>query len=171
MLLISFLSSQMYLRISPNLCPAYRCCSLGRRCCSRKVQKQLRWNALHKPPDCSFSCFSFAGLKLFLDPALVPNLFFQALVLPRQIVNGGLVLFICPKCPSNRAKYGPTSVRISSRFFPAFIMPMSDTAFSMARCCLDEIHRLLEHPCGNVHALSQGRSPQLEDGERLFMWA
>ena len=56
-----FLSSQMYLRISPNLCPAYRCCSLGRRCCSRKVRSSSGGMLCTNRRSCSFSCFSFAA--------------------------------------------------------------------------------------------------------------
>ena len=134
-----------------------------------QIASQLRRYAFHKPPKLLVFLFQFCDLKLLLDAAIVFDLFFKALVLLRQIVDGGLILFHLPQMA-----FKPGEIRNNHRkdflsLFPCIHHCDFRQRLFDGSLLLRQRDRLLEQPCRDMLASGdKGALAPFENGKLLF---
>lgn len=96
----------MYLRVSKDLPLAVFASPLALLLFLERLP-DLRGYALDKPPELFVFLFQHEDFHLFLYALFVVDLLFQALVLLRQIVDGGLILLHLPQVPFQPGEVRP----------------------------------------------------------------
>ena len=163
-----FSSSQMYLRVSKDLPLAVFAPPLALLLFFERLP-DFRGYALDKPPELFVFLFQHEDFHLFLYALFAVDLLFQALVLLRQIVDGGLILLHLPQVPFQPGEVRPHHLQNLVPLLPGVQHPNFRHRLFYGLLLAGQVYGLLEQPCGDVLALcDKGALAPLKDGERLF---
>ena len=158
----------MYLRVSKDLPLAVFIPLLALLLFLERLP-DLRGYALDKPPELFIFLFQHEDFHLLLYALFAVDLLLQALVLLRQIVDGGLILLHLSQVLFQPGEVRPHHLQNLVPLFPGVQHPDFRHRLFYGLLLAGQVYGLLEQPCGNVLALGdEGALAPLEDGERLF---